>query len=211
MISSISLRIYIIYSIPIGVKNDLDAPRMCDIGNARLCMLDIEPLCFAILLSLSHNAPMLRRIYPCWALACCLLFGVSGLAQVASEDGQRATEHQLIALERLWNEAQVNHDASALANMIGDKFVNTEWNGEVTERGKFLADIADPRFNATSLNIQDVKVILYRDTAVVAGIYQTKGTVQGKPYEHRGRFTDTWVHQDARWLCVASHTSLLQK
>jgi ketosteroid isomerase-like protein len=95
--------------------------------------------------------------------------------------------------------------------MIGDKFVNTEWDGEVSERGKFLADIADPRFNASTLTIQDVKVILYKDTAVVAGIYHTKGTSQGKLYEHVGRFTDTWVFQDARWLCVASHTSLLQK
>ena len=111
----------------------------------------------------------------------------------------------------MWNEAQVNRDASALANMIGDKFVNTEWDGEISERGKFLADIADPRFKVNVLNIQDVKVIQYKDAAVVAGIYHTKGTYQGKPYEHVGRFTDTWVFQDARWQCVASHTSLLQK
>jgi len=143
-------------------------------------------------------------------VACSLLVAVGVLAQSASDD-VRSRENQLIALERLWNEAQVSRDANALAGMIGDKFVNTEWDGEVTERGKFLADIADPRFKVNSLNIQDVKVILYKDTAVVAGIYHTKGTYMGKPYEHTGRFTDTWVLQDARWQCVASHTSLLQK
>jgi len=151
---------------------------------------------------------MLRRTCAVWAVLSCL--GLSGFAQLAGDD-PHAREHQLIALERLWNEAQVNRDASALANMIGDKFVNTEWDGEVSERGKFLADIADPRFNVSMLNIQDVKVILYNDTAVVAGIYHTKGTYQGKPYEHVGRFTDTWILQDARWQCVASHTSLMQK
>ncbi|HTZ97814.1 MAG TPA: nuclear transport factor 2 family protein [Terriglobales bacterium] len=154
---------------------------------------------------------MLGRIYIWWGLAFCLFLGIGAFAQVSPDDAQHTREHQLIALERLWNEAQVNHDSSALANMIGDKFVNTEWDGEVSERGKFLADIADPRFNASTLTIQDVKVILYKDTAVVAGIYHTKGTSQGKLYEHVGRFTDTWVFQDARWLCVASHTSLLQK
>ncbi len=143
-------------------------------------------------------------------VVCCLLLGVGVLAQSASDD-LHSRENQLIALERLWNEARVNRDANALAGMIGDKFVNTEWDGEVSERSKFLADIADPRFKVTGLNIQDVKVILYKDTAVVAGIYHTKGTVQGKFYEHVGRFTDTWVLQDARWQCVASHTSLLQK
>jgi ketosteroid isomerase-like protein len=144
------------------------------------------------------------------SLLCCLLLSGCGFAQVAGDDS-RPREHQLIALEHLWNEAQVSRDSHALAGMIGDKFVNTEWDGEVSERGKFLADIADPRFKVNVLNIQDVKVILYKDTAVVAGIYHTKGTYQGKPYEHVGRFTDTWVLQDARWQCVASHTSLLQK
>lgn len=140
----------------------------------------------------------------------CLALGVGVLAQSASDDS-RSRENQLIALEHLWNEAQVNRDAKALAGMIGDKFVNTEWNGEVSQRGKFLADIADPRFKVSALNIEDVKVILYQDAAVVAGTYHTRGTYQGKPYEHAGRFTDTWVLQDAKWQCVASHTSLLEK
>lgn len=143
-------------------------------------------------------------------VAGCLALGVGVLAQSASDDS-RSRENQLIALEHLWNEAQVNRDAKALAGLIGDKFVNTEWNGEVSQRGKFLADIADPRFKVSALNIQDVKVILYQDAAVVAGTYHTRGTYQGKPYEHAGRFTDTWVLQDAKWQCVASHTSLLEK
>jgi ketosteroid isomerase-like protein len=160
----------------------------------------------------AENPFMLQRfqIIAAACATCCLLAAVGVLAQSASDD-TRSRENQLIALERLWNEAQVNRDANALAGMIGDKFVNTEWDGEVSERGKFLADIADPRFKVTSLNIQDLKVVLYNNAAVVAGIYHTKGTYLGKPYEHTGRFTDTWVLQDARWQCVASHTSLLQK
>ncbi|HYA26094.1 MAG TPA: nuclear transport factor 2 family protein [Terriglobales bacterium] len=155
---------------------------------------------------------MLRRcrIGAGWRALVFVLLSTCALAQSASDDSH-SREQQLVALEHMWNEAQVNRDASALANMIGDKFVNTEWDGEISERGKFLADIADPRFKVNVLNIQDVKVIQYKDAAVVAGIYHTKGTYQGKPYEHVGRFTDTWVFQDARWQCVASHTSLLQK
>ena len=38
-----------------------------------------------------------------------------------------------------------------------------------------------------------------------------KGTYQGKPYNHVGRFTDTWVLDLGKWQCVASHTSLLKK
>ena len=133
-------------------------------------------------------------------------------AQGQSSDDLHSQENRLVALERLWNEAQLNRDSNALARMIGDKFVNTEWDGEVSERGKFLADIADPQFRPTGLTIQNVKVIFYRQAAVVTGTYHAKGTYQGKPYDHTGRFTDTWVASDGdSWQCVASHTSLIQK
>jgi ketosteroid isomerase-like protein len=142
-----------------------------------------------------------------WAI-CCLALGA--LSQTVSYS-PGSQESQLISLERLWNEAQVHRDSQALASMIGDKFVDTEWDGEVSDRGKFLADIADPKFEATSLTMQDVKVNLFQNTAVVTGTYHAKGSYQGKSYDHVGRFTDTWVYADAKWQCVASHTSLVQK
>jgi ketosteroid isomerase-like protein len=128
-----------------------------------------------------------------------------------AQSGYNPQEKQLVVLERLWNEAQVSRDSNALAHLIADKFVNTEYDGEISDRGKFLSDIADPRFKPSVMNIQDVKVILYHDTAVVTGIYHSKGSFQGKPYEHTGRFTDTWVLDSGKWQCVASHTSLVKK
>jgi ketosteroid isomerase-like protein len=89
--------------------------------------------------------------------------------------------------------------------------VNTEWDGEISNKQQFLADIKDPRFKPTALNIQDVKMNFFGDTAVVTGIYHASGTYQGKPYDHMGRFTDTWVMDLGKWQCVASHTSLLKK
>jgi len=114
-------------------------------------------------------------------------------------------------MERLWNEAQVNRDSGALDGLISSAFVNTEWDGEVSDKSKFLADIKDPQFKPTSLTIQDVKASMYGDSAIVVGIYHAKGTYQGKSYEHIGRFTDTWVFTEGRWQCAASHTSLLKK
>jgi ketosteroid isomerase-like protein len=117
----------------------------------------------------------------------------------------------LIALERMWNQAQVSRDATAIAAMIGDKFINTEYDGEVSNRGKFLADFADPKFKPSLMNIQNVEVATYGSTAIVTGDYHTKGVYGGKPYEHFGRFTDTWVYENDKWLCVASHSSLVKK
>jgi len=141
---------------------------------------------------------------------CCLLLASLGFAQNPRPALSPETA-RIVALERMWNQAQVLRDSGAVASMIGDKFINTEWDGEVSDRGKFLADFADPKFQPSTMSIDDVKVEMYATTAIVSGTYHTKGLYAAKPYEHFGRFTDTWVFQDGRWLCVASHSSLLKK
>jgi hypothetical protein len=140
----------------------------------------------------------------------CLLSAMCAFAQ-ASKAGSSEGTAKLVALERMWNQAQVSRDSAAVASMIGDKFINTEFDGEVSDRGKFLADFADPKFQPSIMSIDDVKVEMYSTTAIVTGNYHTKGTYGGKPYEHFGRFTDTWVFEDGKWLCMASHSSLLKK
>jgi len=142
-------------------------------------------------------------------LFCCLLLAVGSVGLAAQQADPR--ESKLMVLERLWNEAQVNRDAAALDALVSSRFVNTEWDGEMSDKQRFLADIKDPRFKPTQATIQDVKMNFFGDTAVVTGIYHTQGTYQGKPYDHVGRFTDTWVLDMGKWQCVASHTSLLKK
>jgi ketosteroid isomerase-like protein len=144
------------------------------------------------------------------SIVCSLLLTLGAFGQtVRDKDDPEATK--LVVLEHLWNEAQVNRDKQALEGMIADSFVDTEWDGDVSERGKFLADIKDPKFKSDLVAIQDLKVHLYRNTGVVTGVYHAKGSYNGKPYDHLGRFTDTWILEDGRWECVASHTSLIRK
>jgi ketosteroid isomerase-like protein len=149
---------------------------------------------------------MLRSIY------CVFLLGLIAVGPLAAQNSKDdSQENKLVVMEHLWNEAQVNRDSRALDAIIGPHFVNTEYDGEVSDKAKFLADIKDPHFNLNSLTIQDVKVSMYGDSAVVVGTYRTRGSYLGKPYEHVGRFTDTWAFTEGRWQCVASHTSLLKK
>lgn len=140
----------------------------------------------------------------------CSLLLVLGSAVLAAQQAD-PRESKLLVLERMWNEAQVHRDSAALDALVSSRFVNTEWDGELSDKQQFLADIKDPRFKPVIANIQDVKMNFFGDTAVITGIYHTQGTYQGKSYDHVGRFTDTWVMDAGKWQCVASHTSLLKK
>jgi len=139
---------------------------------------------------------------------CCLVL-LSSIAASAQQADPR--ENRLLILERMWNEAQVSRDAAALDQLVSSRFVNTEWDGQVSDKQRFLSDIRDPLFKPALATIQDVKMNFFGDTAVITGTYHTQGTYQGKPYDHVGRFTDTWIFDLGKWQCVASHTSLLKK
>jgi ketosteroid isomerase-like protein len=139
----------------------------------------------------------------------CLILAVAPVGLCAQQADAR--ESKLLILERLWNEAQVNRDAAALDALVSSRFVNTEYDGEISDKQQFLADIKDPQFKPSLATIQEVKMNFFGDTAVVTGTYHTQGTYRGRPYDHVGRFTDTWIFDLGRWQCVASHTSLLKK
>ena len=150
------------------------------------------------------------RLVTSSVLSCCLLGALPGAAQsIGGPPDPR--EGRILSLEKMWNQAQLARDSVALEHLIGASFVNTEYDGQVSDREKFLSDIRDPKYKPDVMGIQDVKINLYGSTAVVTGLYHTKGTSSGKPYEHYGRFTDTWILDDDKWQCVASHTSLVKK
>ena len=145
------------------------------------------------------------------ALVCfiCLLC-LAGSSQNASEP-TRGNDSLLIALENAWNQAQLHHDSKALEGLVAESFISTDNEGNFQTKAQFLADNRDLSYAPSIMANSDEKIFLYDNAAVVAGVYHAKGTYKGKPFDHYGRFTDTWVYQKGKWLCVASHTSALKK
>ena len=120
-------------------------------------------------------------------------------------------ETKIIALENLWNQMQINHDADAMGKMLDSDFVLTDYDGTVMSKGQFLESIRDKSTQLTVEVSADMKLHTHGDTVVVIGATHEKGTEKGKAFSHAGRFTDTWIKKDGQWLCVASQLSLLGK
>ena len=142
------------------------------------------------------------------ALVCasvCLVFTGTSPGEALADQGK------LLALENAWNQAQLHHDARAVESLISENFVYTDYDGTVMNKKDFLADLSDPEYRATLIANEDVKVFPYQNVAIVIGTYHTKGTYKRKPFEHYGRFTDTWVFEKSIWRCIASHTNLIKK
>jgi len=139
-------------------------------------------------------------------LAACTLMVAQGAIENPSKE-----KSKLIALENAWNQAQIHRDGEALNTLVADTFVYTDWDGTVMNKAKFIADSKDPSVRTTSVSNDGVDVYFYPGVAVVTGAYHTRGLNKGKPFDHYGRFTDTWIMSGGQWQCVASHTNLIRK
>ncbi len=139
-----------------------------------------------------------------------LMMNLLSLSQNTTNDAEEKRK-LLMLVENAWNQAQLARDGKALAGLVTDTYVYTDTGGTVMNKAQFLADTQDRSYRLATVANSDVKVYLYDNAAVVIGAYHTKGIYKGNPFDHHGRFTDTWVFQNNQWQCVATHTNLIQK
>jgi ketosteroid isomerase-like protein len=133
------------------------------------------------------------------------------LAFAQNPPKREGDETKIIALENLWNQMQINHAADAMEKMLDADFVLTDYDGAVMNKAQFLASMRDMSNQLTVEASEDMKLHRHGDTVVVIGATHEKGTLNGKHYERRGRFTDTWIKRDAGWICIASQLGVISK
>ena len=132
----------------------------------------------------------------------------AGAQESATDDGGR-----ILSLETLWNQAELKQDVQALKHLVADNFIYVDVDGSSQNKTEFLDSIKNRPERIDSIGIEpaSTKVYVYENSAVASGIYREKGTLHGRPYLHRGRFTDTWIKQGTAWVCVASQSTLIEK
>jgi ketosteroid isomerase-like protein len=139
-----------------------------------------------------------------------LVLLVSGTTAQAAAAG--ADEQAVTAAEHQWLKSQQTNNVELLAPLLADKVVETNEEGKVfTGKDAVLADAKSETWS--SAEYTDLKVTVFGHTAIATGTFAGKGKdAAGKPLDVQVRFTDTWVQRaGGKWLCVATHESLLKK
>ncbi|HEX2695698.1 MAG TPA: nuclear transport factor 2 family protein [Acidobacteriota bacterium] len=144
------------------------------------------------------------------AVAVCavvLVLAVAAWAQTAAQPKSGSVEQELIKLENGWIEAVVKSDSAFLDRILADDITETDPEGNVLTKVQDLAEVKSGAYVITSGVMDDIKVRVYGDTAVVTGRNTIKGQYKGKDISGQTRWTDTWVNHAGRWQCVATHSS----
>jgi ketosteroid isomerase-like protein len=116
-------------------------------------------------------------------------------------------EQELITLENAWKQAVVNRDAASLQRLYAAEYLSTDQEGIVWDKAQDIAIDTTGGSRLASYKLDDLKVRLYGNVAVVTGRNTSKGTFHGSAAQGQSRFTDVFVKRDGRWQCVTSQVT----
>jgi ketosteroid isomerase-like protein len=133
--------------------------------------------------------------------------------QAVSTTGHGLTDQQqLVYLEQDWNAAGKRHDAEWVsANYAPFASDISSRTGAIENREQAIESSKTDKIVYESLVLSDLNTRVEGDVAVVTGINHVKGKgADGKAFDRRTRFTDTFIKRDGRWMVWATQGTLIQ-
>jgi ketosteroid isomerase-like protein len=122
----------------------------------------------------------------------------AALEQVASNDTEVLRD-----LNENFIRAVNESDAAWFDRNVTSDFLNSNADGSLSDRAQFLSQIAKPP-SVVGIRAEDVRIRVLGDVAIIHG-RTTFTKADRKP--GAGRYTDVYVRERGRWLCVAAHVT----
>jgi quercetin dioxygenase-like cupin family protein/ketosteroid isomerase-like protein len=136
------------------------------------------------------------------------------LLVLASNAAGRADDEQnaLLRFELDWANAVERNDVEAIGRFLHPDFTFTSPKGEIAHRKDHLEDFRNGTARFTLVALSEVEARGYGELAVVTSRPTIDGTVKvgGKVFTLRSqgaRWTDSLIHQNRSWVCVARQQS----
>jgi len=144
-----------------------------------------------------------------WLLVAALLLVELGGATVpTAQAGEKDDVETLLQLENDMAQAWVQRDAQTLMRTLADDYTLSGTDDFLIDKDEYLAGLDNPEFRTTSAMVDDLRIRVYGDAAVVTGRAVYRGwSKKGGKYVRRFRFTDAFIRRDGAWKCVATHAS----
>jgi ketosteroid isomerase-like protein len=120
-------------------------------------------------------------------------------------------EQALMQIEQELTDLLIKGDPSASERYLADNFVFTAPDGTLSTKAQGIADMKSGALKIESSKIEDMKVVVHGDTAVVTYKTTDKGTYKGRDISGQYRWTDVFVKQNGKWQLVSGQGTPIQK
>jgi ketosteroid isomerase-like protein len=116
-------------------------------------------------------------------------------------------EKAVAALDTEYQAAVKTNDVATMDRILADDFVLVTGLGKTYTKADLLNDARSKRTIYEHQEDSAQKVRVWGDTAVVTALLWAKGTEDGKAFEYRLWFSDTYVRTPAGWRYVFGQAS----
>lgn len=112
------------------------------------------------------------------------------------------------ALDTTYQAAVRNNDEAAMSRILADDFVLVVGTGRVQKKADLLREAREKVAIYEHQEDSEQTVRVWGDTAVVTALLWAKGTQNGKLFEYKVWFSDTYVRTPGGWHYVFGQASL---
>ena len=133
--------------------------------------------------------------------------------KAVSNAGHALTDaQQLLYMEQDWNDATIRHDGDwtdrNYASFASDISSRT---GGIENKAEAVASARSSKIMYDAVELSDLAVRVEGDVGVVTGVNHVRGKdEQGKAFDRRVRFTDSFIKRDGRWQVWATQGTTIQ-
>jgi ketosteroid isomerase-like protein len=144
-------------------------------------------------------------------LTCVMLGSVQASAlalPVPFTHHDNAQQHKQIEnLEQDWRKALLASNVPAMDHLLADDYLGVTANGTLETKADLLAMRRAGTVHISELNLSDLKVRVYGDTAVVTSRAEIAGTNGGTDIGGHYRYTRVYNRRNGEWRIVSFEAS----
>ena len=125
-------------------------------------------------------------------------------SEVSKSSSSKSDIDAVLRAEHEWVDVTLKGDADAFASFMADDYHALLTGARVRDKATWVAGVRAGTTTYQSVNLSNLRVQLYGDTAVVFGDYTQRATSGGRDNSATGKYVNTWIKRNGRWLVVSS-------
>lgn len=128
-------------------------------------------------------------------------------AQFRLHHPSREVHSEIEDLEKQWRRAVLAGDIKTMGSLLDDQYVGISANGTIQSKDQTLAARRAGTMKYSRLDVFDVKIRVYNDTAVVTSRADVAGSNGGEDISGSYRYTRVYHNDHGTWRIVSFEAS----
>ena len=128
----------------------------------------------------------------------------------SSDPADQTAIREIVDMERQAREASLHRDPDFSQRTLAEDYVAITPLGQVTTKQDTVSSRKSGQLRYDSINVSDMVVRLYGDTAVVTARADVKGHQLGEDFSGPYRYTRVWVRHSGHWQAVSYQATVTQ-